>query len=88
MGVVLAPSVALFLGFVFFVFLQRRSGGAVDEPLKPFPVKMDHDKDTDDDGEKKVVVFFGTQTSTAEGLASINGLQRLVFNLKTEKTSS
>lgn len=71
MGIALAPSVALLLGFVFFVFLRRRSGCAVDEPLKPFPVKTDRDKETDEDGKKKVVVFFGTQTSTAEGFAKV-----------------
>ncbi|XP_042425379.1 NADPH--cytochrome P450 reductase-like [Zingiber officinale] len=39
MDVALATSVALILGFVVFVFLLRRSGGAEDEPPKPLPVK-------------------------------------------------
>ncbi|XP_074561067.1 NADPH--cytochrome P450 reductase 3-like [Curcuma longa] len=67
-GVALATSVALLLGFVFFVFARRSPGGKV-EPPKHLSVKTDRDADVDDDGKKKVVVFFGTQTGTAEGFA-------------------
>ncbi|KAG6511988.1 NADPH--cytochrome P450 reductase 3-like [Zingiber officinale] len=67
-GIALATSVALLLSFVFFVFVRRSPGEKV-EPPKHLSVKTDRDADAEDDGKKKVVVFFGTQTGTAEGFA-------------------
>lgn len=73
-GIALATSVALLLSFVFFVFVRRSPGEKV-EPPKHLSVKTDRDADAEDDGKKKVVVFFGTQTGTAEGFAKV----RFVF---------
>ncbi|XP_028795064.1 NADPH--cytochrome P450 reductase isoform X1 [Neltuma alba] len=65
----LTTSVALLIGCVV-VLLWRRSGGqkvkAV-EPVKPVIVKEPEVEE--DDGKKKVTIFFGTQTGTAEGFA-------------------
>lgn len=73
---ILVTSVAVFVGCVF-LFLWRFSSssssgntlGKKIEPLKPLIVKKDADEV--DDGKKKVTIFFGTQTGTAEGFAKV-----------------
>ncbi|WOL05515.1 hypothetical protein Cni_G14244 [Canna indica] len=71
-AMILATSVAVFVGCVFVFFFWRRSPGgkasAPAEPPKPLSVKVEREVDADD-GKKKVIVFFGTQTGTAEGFA-------------------
>ncbi|XP_057979814.1 NADPH--cytochrome P450 reductase-like [Malania oleifera] len=68
---VLTTSFAVLIGCVF-VYLWRRSsaqkGSKVAElPKRPLIVKQ---PETDaDEGKKKVTIFFGTQTGTAEGFA-------------------
>lgn len=67
---VLSTSIAVLIGCVFF-FLRRRSRAerAVPSP-KPPPLMVNTEPDGDD-GKKKVTIFFGTQTGTAEGFAKV-----------------
>lgn len=71
---ILATSVAVLVG-CFVVLVWRRSGAAAGkpkavEPLKPLVVR---EAEADEDlGKKKVTVFFGTQTGTAEGFAKVS----------------
>ncbi|KAG1364450.1 NADPH--cytochrome P450 reductase [Cocos nucifera] len=68
---VLTTSVALLLGCALLL-LWRRSGGKketpVVDPQRPLAVRDEPGQEVDD-GRKKVTVFFGTQTGTAEGFA-------------------
>ncbi|GAB4838239.1 MFS transporter multidrug-resistance type transporter [Ancistrocladus abbreviatus] len=67
---VLTTSIALLIGCVILLFWRRSSGkksSKLTEPPKPLVVK---DREVEvDDGNKKVTIFFGTQTGTAEGFA-------------------
>ncbi|GAB4853568.1 MFS transporter multidrug-resistance type transporter [Ancistrocladus abbreviatus] len=67
---VLTTSIAVLIGCVILLF-WRRSGGnksslAAETP-KPLIIKQPEVEF--DDGKKKVTIFFGTQTGTAEGFA-------------------
>eukprot|EP00262_Sarcandra_glabra_P018698 TRINITY_DN67_c0_g1_i3.p1 TRINITY_DN67_c0_g1~~TRINITY_DN67_c0_g1_i3.p1 ORF type:complete len:706 (-),score=128.96 TRINITY_DN67_c0_g1_i3:389-2506(-) len=68
---ILTSSIAVLIGCVF-VFVWRRSNGQkqikVDEKPKLTVVKEKSEPEIDD-GLKKVTIFFGTQTGTAEGFA-------------------
>ncbi|XP_073117655.1 NADPH--cytochrome P450 reductase [Elaeis guineensis] len=68
---VLTTSVAVLLGCALLL-LWRRSGGKKEtpavEPPRPLAVRDEPGHEVDD-GRKKVTVFFGTQTGTAEGFA-------------------
>ncbi|WOL19035.1 hypothetical protein Cni_G27832 [Canna indica] len=68
--VILTTSIAVLVGCAVVLFL-RRSGGAkkVVEPPKPLVVRTQPTDAEADDGKKKVIIFFGTQTGTAEGFA-------------------
>ncbi|XP_058067956.1 piperic acid synthase CYP719A37-like [Magnolia sinica] len=68
---ILTTAVAALIGF--FVFIWRRSNGqksskAAEAP-KPLIVRDQAPEPEVDDGKKKVTIFFGTQTGTAEGFA-------------------
>ncbi|KAM0857310.1 hypothetical protein ACQ4PT_048570 [Festuca glaucescens] len=67
-----ATAAALVAGLLILAFWFRSAGGgqakAPAEPLRPPPVKVHADADLDD-GRKRVTIFFGTQTGTAEGFA-------------------
>ncbi|GMH03985.1 hypothetical protein Nepgr_005824 [Nepenthes gracilis] len=68
---VLTTAIAVVIGCVFFLIWKRSDGlksskKAVELP-KPFTVKEPEVEI--DDGKKKVTIFFGTQTGTAEGFA-------------------
>ncbi|URD90987.1 hypothetical protein MUK42_02185 [Musa troglodytarum] len=71
LAVILATSIAVLLGCTF-IFLWRRSpvqkASKPAELLKPLSVKVDREPEADY-GRKKVTIFFGTQTGTAEGFA-------------------
>ncbi|XP_074569469.1 NADPH--cytochrome P450 reductase 3-like [Curcuma longa] len=65
---ILTTSVAVFVGCAVIFFFRRFGGKNPAEPPKPLAVKVQREAE-DDDGKKKVTVFFGTQTGTAEGFA-------------------
>ncbi|XP_020109051.1 NADPH--cytochrome P450 reductase-like [Ananas comosus] len=70
---ILATSVAVLVGCAV-LFLWRRSAAKrpskAAEPPRPPPVRTEPEPEPEaDDGRKKVTVFFGTQTGTAEGFA-------------------
>ncbi|XP_061991672.1 NADPH--cytochrome P450 reductase 2-like [Rosa rugosa] len=66
---ILTTSIAILIGCVV-VFVWRRSSAQkpkVVQPLKPLVITKPEPEL--DDGSKKVTIFFGTQTGTAEGFA-------------------
>ncbi|XP_074591243.1 NADPH--cytochrome P450 reductase 3-like [Curcuma longa] len=65
---VLSTVVAVLVGCAAIFFVWRSSGKRPAEPPKPLVVKTQVDAE-EDEGKKKVTVFFGTQTGTAEGFA-------------------
>ncbi|KAG1326421.1 hypothetical protein COCNU_01G003550 [Cocos nucifera] len=68
---VLTTSVAVLLGCALLL-LWRRSGGKKATPAVEPPRPLEFREETEDEldsGRKKVTVFFGTQTGTAEGFA-------------------
>ncbi|KAG6502890.1 hypothetical protein ZIOFF_035179 [Zingiber officinale] len=66
--VVLSIVIAVLVGCVAIFFVRRSSGRKPAEPPKPLVVKTQMDTE-EDQGKKKVTVFFRTQTRTAEGFA-------------------
>ncbi|KAG8372376.1 hypothetical protein BUALT_Bualt12G0059800 [Buddleja alternifolia] len=69
---VLTTSVAVLFGFVAVLIWRRAAGSGnkkVVEPPKLMVPKSVMEPEEIDDGKKKVTVFFGTQTGTAEGFA-------------------
>ena len=69
---VLTTSIALLIGCAFLLFWRKSNGGksrALAEVPKPLIVKEEEVEA--DDGHKKVTIFFGTQTGTAEGFAKV-----------------
>jgi NADPH-ferrihemoprotein reductase len=70
---VVVTAVALLVGFGFFL-IWRRSGTEKKDvgPPRPTAIKVPPPPEIEaDDGSKKVTVFFGTQTGTAEGFAKV-----------------
>ncbi|XP_074563342.1 NADPH--cytochrome P450 reductase 3-like [Curcuma longa] len=65
---ILTTSVAVLVGCAVIFFFRRFGGKKLAELPKPLAVKTQQEA-ADDDGKKKVTVFFGTQTGTAEGFA-------------------
>nr|AGL46979.1 cytochrome P450 reductase [Salvia miltiorrhiza] len=67
----LTTSVAVLLGCVVYLIWRRGAGSAkkVVEPPKLVVPKAPSEVEEADDGKKKVTIFFGTQTGTAEGFA-------------------
>lgn len=68
---ILTTSIAVLIGCVV-VFFWRRSHGQkakVVQPLKPLVIPEPEPEP--DDGSKKVTIFYGTQTGTAEGFAKV-----------------
>ncbi|THU64618.1 hypothetical protein C4D60_Mb01t28360 [Musa balbisiana] len=65
---ILTTSVAVLVGCAFIFFFRRSLGKKPASLPKPLVVKVQPEAEVDD-GKKKVTVFFGTQTGTAEGFA-------------------
>ncbi|GMI74156.1 P450 reductase 2 [Hibiscus trionum] len=66
---ILTTSVAVLIGCVV-VLVWRRSGSQKPKQIIPPKPLIVRDLDAEvDDGKKKVTIFFGTQTGTAEGFA-------------------
>ena len=64
--VLLTTSLAVLVG-CGVALLARRSAAAAARPLAAKP----RDEPDPDDGRQRVVIFFGTQTGTAEGFAKV-----------------
>lgn len=71
--VMLTTSVAVLIGCVFVLVWRRASSSAkkaVEQPILAVPKAVEEPEETDD-GKKKVTIFFGTQTGTAESFAKV-----------------
>ncbi|KAL0453448.1 UNVERIFIED_CONTAM: NADPH--cytochrome [Sesamum latifolium] len=69
---ILTTSLAVLIGCVVVLIWKRAAGSAkkkVVEPPKLVVAKAPAEPEEVDDGKKKVTIFFGTQTGTAEGFA-------------------
>ncbi|GAB2219136.1 hypothetical protein Drorol1_Dr00006765 [Drosera rotundifolia] len=76
MVMVLTTSIAVLIGCVILLLWRRTSGGEkkVGEGMmkkQELVVRVGKEVEEVDDGRKKVTVFFGTQTGTAEGFAKV-----------------
>lgn len=84
----LTTSVAVLVGCVFLLMWRRASSSpkkAV-EPPNLAVAKAAEETEEADDGRKKVTIFFGTQTGTAEGFAKVCELITFItFRTKNKK---
>lgn len=68
---ILTTSIAVMIG-CFVVLLWRRSSNRKVKTVElPKPLIVKEPELEVDDGKKKVTIFFGTQTGTAEGFAKV-----------------
>ena len=68
---ILTTSIAVMIG-CFVVLVCRRSGNRkVKTVVLPKPLISKETEPEVEDGKKKVTIFFGTQTGTAEGFAKV-----------------
>ena len=70
---ILTTSVAVLIGCAVVLVWKRSSGrrsGKVFEAPKVAAAKVEPEVEVDD-GKKKVTIFYGTQTGTAEGFAKV-----------------
>lgn len=73
--VILTTSIAVLIGCVVLFVWRRSSSRSTSRPLEA-PKSLASKEETEpdvDDGKKKVTIFFGTQTGTAEGFAKTLG---------------
>lgn len=67
-----ATAAAVLIGCVFLFFWRRSNGQKSSRAAEaPKPLIDKKSEPEADDGKKKVTVFFGTQTGTAEGFAKV-----------------
>lgn len=72
---ILTTSIAVLIGCVV-VFVWRRSSAQKPKLVQPLkPLVIPEPEPEVDDGSKKVTIFFGTQTGTAEGFAKVVTLE-------------
>lgn len=74
-AMIISTSIAVLIGcIVMLVWRRSNSSGSSRraETLKPLVIKPPREEDEVDDGRKKVTIFFGTQTGTAEGFAKVS----------------
>lgn len=71
-AMIVTTSIAVLIGCIVMLVWRRSGSGNSKriEPLKPLVIKP-RDEEIDD-GRKKVTIFFGTQTGTAEGFAKVS----------------
>ena len=71
-AMIITTSIAILIGCIVLLVWRRSSAGnsKPGEPLKPLVIKPPREDEVDD-GRKKVTIFFGTQTGTAEGFAKV-----------------
>lgn len=69
--VIITTSIAVLVGVAVLVWKSSSGSKAskAPEPPRPLVVKKVIEEEEVDDGKKKVTIFFGTQTGTAEGFA-------------------
>lgn len=83
---ILTTSIAVMIGCVV-VLMWRRSGNRKVKTVElPKPLLVKEPEPEVEDGKKKVTIFFGTQTGTAEGFAKVclrkdSKALRISFNL-------
>ncbi|KFK29577.1 nadph-ferrihemoprotein reductase [Arabis alpina] len=82
-AMIVTTSIAVLIGCIVMLVYRRSGSGNSKrvEPLKPLVIKPREDEV--DDGRKKVTIFFGTQTGTAEGFAKALGDEARVRYEKT-----
>ncbi|XP_042501262.1 NADPH--cytochrome P450 reductase-like [Macadamia integrifolia] len=66
---ILTTSMAVFIGCVIVFFWRKSSSQKSSKIEAPMPVMVKEPEPEVDDGKKKITIFFGTQTGTAEGFA-------------------
>lgn len=69
MVMILTTSIAVLIGCVVVLIWRRSSSSQPSLPVLPKPLIVKEEEVEVDDGTKKVTIFFGTQTGTAEGFA-------------------
>ncbi|MFX6572675.1 flavodoxin family protein, partial [Acinetobacter baumannii] len=72
----LTTSIALIIGYVVLLVWRRAKRSAKKNAMQPPKLavpKVVQEPEEVDDGTKKVSIFYGTQTGTAEGLAKAFG---------------
>lgn len=71
--VILTTSVAVLVGCFVVLVWKRSTNKSVKELEQPkIVIPKRRVEEEVDDGKKKVTIFFGTQTGTAEGFAKVN----------------
>lgn len=74
-AMIVTTSIAVLIGCIVMLVWRRSGSGNSKrvEPLKPLVIKPREEEI--DDGKKKITIFFGTQTGTAEGFAKVRILR-------------
>ena len=82
---IVSTSLALLIGCAFLLILRKfngeKSSRVAKEVPKPLIVKEEEEEVDVDHGKKKVTVFFGSQTGTAEGFAKVSSFSFFCFGI-------
>ena len=79
MVMILTTSIAVLIGCVVVLIWRRSSSSQPSLPVPPKPLIVKEEEVEVDDGTKKVTIFFGTQTGTAEGFAKVRKAKQPLF---------